>query len=73
MYLSYILWHQDFVLYFLYKNKLYKNNEAESGKKIRTNEEHCEVENQKIEITMIYWRLTNKRMTWTPSKSSFVM
>ena len=27
---------------FLYKNKLYKNNEAELGQKIRTNLEHFE-------------------------------
>ena len=29
--------------FYLHKNKLYKNNEAETGKSIRTNEEHFEV------------------------------
>ena len=56
---------------FLYKNKLYKNNEAELGQKIRTNLEHFEAGKckDKKNDKLYFFKTRYRRMTWMPSKS----
>ena len=52
---------------FFYKNKLYKNNEAETGQKIRTNLEHfeaCQCKRQKNKNEKLYFfKARYNRMT----------
>ena len=50
---------------FFCKNRLYKNNEVETGQKIRTNLEHFVVKDKKNKNDE---QTRYKRMTWMPSK-----
>ena len=62
-----------------YENKLYKNNEAKIGKKIRANEKYFEAgkfKNKNIKKTMIHISFKNLLTKEWPeyrSKSSFVI
>ena len=61
--------------FFIYKNKLYKNNEAEIGQKNKnklTTFWGWKMWRQKKIDELYFFKTCYKRMTWMPSKSSIV-